>query len=148
MGWLQVKSLLQVSEALIKTGNSSVVLEEKENLLQDLSTYMYHLCLGKDQKIAIGEHEVCHAFNGIEVFTLHWFRLTFVRKFIFEFYTYWLLFVIRLIRSWLQHSNWISYFWTWPVCNSLGLSVWKTAILNFMYYSKNFVTCICNRKHF
>ncbi|XP_023723547.1 uncharacterized protein LOC111873237 isoform X4 [Cryptotermes secundus] len=49
-----VKSLLQVSERLIKTGNSSVVLEEKETLLQDLSTYMYHLCLGKEQKIAIG----------------------------------------------------------------------------------------------
>jgi hypothetical protein len=63
--------LLQVSETLIKTGNSSVVLEEKANLLQDLSTYMYHLCLGKDQKISVGEHEVYLAFHGMLVFTLH-----------------------------------------------------------------------------
>lgn len=148
MDWLQVKSLLQVSETLIKTGNSSVVLEEKESLLQDLSTYMYHLCLGMDQKIPVGECRVCNAFNGIVVVTLHWYRLTFVREFKFEFYTYWLLIVIKFIRFWLKHSNWISYFWTWPVCNSLGLFVWKTAIVNFMYHSKHFITCIHNRKHY
>jgi hypothetical protein len=80
-----VKALLHVSETLIKSGNSSVVLEEKKNLLQDLSTYMYHLCLGKDEKIPVGEYIVRHAFNGIVVFTLHWFRLTFFRKFKLEF---------------------------------------------------------------
>jgi hypothetical protein len=41
----------------MKTGNSSVVLAEKQNLLQDLSTYMYHLCLAKDHKVPVGEHE-------------------------------------------------------------------------------------------
>jgi hypothetical protein len=52
---LQVKSLLQASEFLINTGNSSVVLAEKRKLLRDLHTYMKHLCVAKDQKISVGE---------------------------------------------------------------------------------------------
>jgi hypothetical protein len=52
-----VQSFLKVSERLIKTGNSSVALAEKDKLLQELRTYMYHLCLAKDQKIPVGEQE-------------------------------------------------------------------------------------------
>ncbi|KDR18428.1 hypothetical protein L798_07430 [Zootermopsis nevadensis] len=57
-----VQSFLKLSESLIKSENSSVVLEEKEKLLQQLHIYMYHLCLAKDQKIPVGK---CHAVLGI-----------------------------------------------------------------------------------
>jgi hypothetical protein len=39
----------------MKTGNSSVVLAEKEKLLEELGMYMYNLCLAKDLKISVGE---------------------------------------------------------------------------------------------
>jgi hypothetical protein len=62
LGSLQVKSLLQASEFLIKTGNSSVVWAEKQKLLHDLHTYMIHLCVAKVEKISVGEWELLTQF--------------------------------------------------------------------------------------
>jgi hypothetical protein len=58
LGSLQVKSLLLASEFLINTGNSSVVLAEKQKLLHDLHTYMTHLCAAKEQKVSVGEWQI------------------------------------------------------------------------------------------
>jgi hypothetical protein len=58
LGSLQVKSLLQASEFLIKTGNTSFVLAEKQKLLHDLHTYMTSLCAAKDQKVSVGEWQL------------------------------------------------------------------------------------------
>jgi hypothetical protein len=69
LGSLQVKSLLQASEFLINTGNSSVVLAEKHNLLHDLHTYMIHLCVAKDHKISVGEWELLMQFVTCTLYT-------------------------------------------------------------------------------
>lgn len=59
LGSLQVMSLLKASEFLINSGNSSVVLEEKQKLLHDLrNTYMTRLCAAKDQKVSVGEWQL------------------------------------------------------------------------------------------
>jgi hypothetical protein len=58
LGSLQVKSLLQASELIINTGTTSDVLAEKQKLLQELHTYMIHLCAGKDQKVSVGEWQL------------------------------------------------------------------------------------------
>ena len=62
LGSLQVKSLLQTSEFLINTGDSSVVLEQKQKLLHDLHTYMTHLCAAKEEKLSVGEWQISMQF--------------------------------------------------------------------------------------
>jgi len=63
LGSMQVKSFLQMSEILINTGNSSVVLKEKQKLLHDLHIYMTHLCAAKDQKLSVGEWQLSMQFK-------------------------------------------------------------------------------------
>jgi hypothetical protein len=62
LGSIQVRSLLKMSELLINTGNSSIVLEEKQKLLHELHTYMTHLCAAEDQKVSVGEWQLSMQF--------------------------------------------------------------------------------------
>jgi hypothetical protein len=54
--------LLQTSEFLINTGNSSIVLAEKQKLLHELHTYMTHLCAAEDLKVSVGEWQLSMKF--------------------------------------------------------------------------------------
>ncbi|KAJ4428199.1 hypothetical protein ANN_24214 [Periplaneta americana] len=50
-----VETMLKLSEREIKEGNSSAVLQAKKKLLNEVHTYMFNLCFGKEMLVALGK---------------------------------------------------------------------------------------------
>jgi len=88
LGSLQVMSLLKTSELLINSGNSSVVLEEKQKLLHDLhNTYMTRLCAAKDQ-VSVGEWQLSMKFMTCTLCTSVGWLLSGNLNVVFFFYVF------------------------------------------------------------
>ncbi|PSN42435.1 hypothetical protein C0J52_15939 [Blattella germanica] len=49
--FLSIHALLRVSEAVIKSGNETIIKAEKEKLLKEIHQYVYHLCVGNELKM-------------------------------------------------------------------------------------------------